>query len=163
MCEYKFLIKRDGLSVTLRFCVGTSIQLDSLYANNLCEGTRWQTSARTSGKQERMNHACICTPYTHAPHMHTTSIPLAQCASTPTNNFQHLALTHLLLSQVLCLAGRVHAYEGLPFFVLTFITRVLTELGVKLLIATNASGTIISNTYLVISDNSNNQKQQQQR
>lgn len=42
--------------------------------------------------------------------------------------------------RVLCLAGRVHGYEGLQMFELTFMARVLGMLGVKLFIATNASG-----------------------
>eukprot|EP01097_Dermamoeba_algensis_P009893 TRINITY_DN7120_c0_g1_i1.p1 TRINITY_DN7120_c0_g1~~TRINITY_DN7120_c0_g1_i1.p1 ORF type:complete len:915 (-),score=187.32 TRINITY_DN7120_c0_g1_i1:51-2558(-) len=42
--------------------------------------------------------------------------------------------------KVLCLAGRVHLYEGHEMFILTFMTRLVHQLGCSLLIATNAAG-----------------------
>eukprot|EP01094_Clydonella_sp_ATCC50884_P017414 TRINITY_DN3027_c0_g1_i1.p1 TRINITY_DN3027_c0_g1~~TRINITY_DN3027_c0_g1_i1.p1 ORF type:complete len:710 (-),score=177.74 TRINITY_DN3027_c0_g1_i1:908-2977(-) len=42
--------------------------------------------------------------------------------------------------RVLCLAGRVHSYEGLEMFQVTFAARMVIQLGVRLFIATNAAG-----------------------
>jgi purine-nucleoside phosphorylase len=44
--------------------------------------------------------------------------------------------------RVIALAGRSHFYEGHPMDVVTFATRVLGQLGVKVLILTNAAGGI---------------------
>jgi purine-nucleoside phosphorylase len=41
---------------------------------------------------------------------------------------------------VLCMAGRTHGYEGKYMYELNFMARMLAYCGVKLLIATNASG-----------------------
>eukprot|EP00002_Diphylleia_rotans_P033141 TRINITY_DN7016_c0_g1_i1.p1 TRINITY_DN7016_c0_g1~~TRINITY_DN7016_c0_g1_i1.p1 ORF type:complete len:824 (+),score=156.08 TRINITY_DN7016_c0_g1_i1:79-2550(+) len=41
---------------------------------------------------------------------------------------------------VFCLMGRVHGYEGHQASALTFATRILVELGMKILITTNAAG-----------------------
>jgi purine-nucleoside phosphorylase len=41
---------------------------------------------------------------------------------------------------VLCLAGRIHAYEGYHMYQLTFTTRLMALLGVKIFMATNAAG-----------------------
>lgn len=42
--------------------------------------------------------------------------------------------------RVVCLAGRLHAYEGYYMYELTFTTRLLKKIGVEIFIATNASG-----------------------
>lgn len=42
--------------------------------------------------------------------------------------------------RVLCLAGRVHSYEGLDMYLITFAARMVIHLGVRLFIATNAAG-----------------------
>eukprot|EP00033_Pygsuia_biforma_P000681 GCRY01000800.1.p1 GENE.GCRY01000800.1~~GCRY01000800.1.p1 ORF type:complete len:883 (+),score=284.96 GCRY01000800.1:176-2650(+) len=42
--------------------------------------------------------------------------------------------------KVLCLAGRIHSYEGFHMYQLTFATRLLALLGCKVLIASNAAG-----------------------
>lgn len=41
---------------------------------------------------------------------------------------------------VVCMQGRVHAYEGLPMWNITFPVRVFAALGVKIMLVTNASG-----------------------
>jgi purine-nucleoside phosphorylase len=61
--------------------------------------------------------------------------------------------------RVLALSGRVHAYEGHDLSVVTFATRVLGRLGVKVLILTNAAGGInlefAPGTLMVIDDHLN--------
>jgi purine-nucleoside phosphorylase len=61
--------------------------------------------------------------------------------------------------RVLALAGRVHYYEGHAMAVVTFATRVLGRLGVKMLILTNAAGGINlqfePGTLMVIDDHIN--------
>ena len=42
--------------------------------------------------------------------------------------------------RILCLAGRIHPYEGYHFFLLTFVCRVMKYIGVELYISTNSSG-----------------------
>ena len=42
--------------------------------------------------------------------------------------------------QILCLAGRTHAYEGYHMYQLTFMIRVMKHIGVELYITTNSSG-----------------------
>jgi purine-nucleoside phosphorylase len=42
--------------------------------------------------------------------------------------------------RILCLAGRIHPYEGYHMFELTFVTRILKRIGVELFITTNSSG-----------------------
>lgn len=42
--------------------------------------------------------------------------------------------------QVLTFAGRVHAYEGIRMFEITFLARLAHGLGCKIFIATNAAG-----------------------
>lgn len=44
---------------------------------------------------------------------------------------------------VLCFAGRVHSYEGIPWQEVCFIVRLLAALGTKLYIVTNATGGMI--------------------
>jgi purine-nucleoside phosphorylase len=61
--------------------------------------------------------------------------------------------------RVLALSGRAHYYEGHPFAVVTFATRVLGRLGVKTLVVTNAAGGInaafSSGLLMVIDDHIN--------
>jgi purine-nucleoside phosphorylase len=61
--------------------------------------------------------------------------------------------------RVLVLSGRAHSYEGHPFSVVTFATRVLGRLGVKTLVVTNAAGGInaafSSGLLMVIDDHIN--------
>ncbi|HWB30735.1 MAG TPA: purine-nucleoside phosphorylase [Vicinamibacterales bacterium] len=61
--------------------------------------------------------------------------------------------------RVLVLSGRAHYYEGHPFSVVTFATRVLGRLGVKTLVVTNAAGGInaafSSGLLMVIDDHIN--------
>jgi len=45
-------------------------------------------------------------------------------------------------SPVICMQGRVHAYEGHPHEALGFSTRVLWALGVEILLLTNAAGSL---------------------
>ena len=42
--------------------------------------------------------------------------------------------------KIYCLAGRLHAYEGIAMYKITFMARIMSELKVKLYIATNSSG-----------------------
>jgi purine-nucleoside phosphorylase len=42
--------------------------------------------------------------------------------------------------RILCLAGRIHPYEGYHMFQLTFMTRVMKRVGVELYVTTNSSG-----------------------
>ncbi len=61
--------------------------------------------------------------------------------------------------RVIALSGRAHFYEGHPMEVVTFATRVLGQLGVKVLILTNAAGGInlrfSSGGLMLISDHIN--------
>ena len=61
--------------------------------------------------------------------------------------------------RVIALSGRSHFYEGHPMEVVTFATRVLGQLGVKVLILTNAAGGInlrfSSGALMLISDHIN--------
>jgi len=41
---------------------------------------------------------------------------------------------------VICMSGRVHAYEGHPMWKMTFPVRVFAAIGVQILLVTNASG-----------------------
>ena len=43
--------------------------------------------------------------------------------------------------QVVTFAGRVHAYEGIRMFEVTYLARLAHALGCKVFIATNAAGT----------------------
>lgn len=47
---------------------------------------------------------------------------------------------HKTTTKVLCLAGRSHAYEGIEMYILNFTARLMAALGIKIYIATNASG-----------------------
>jgi len=61
--------------------------------------------------------------------------------------------------RVIALSGRSHFYEGHPMDVVTFATRVLGQLGVKVLIVTNAAGGInlkfSSGALMIIDDHIN--------
>jgi len=70
-------------------------------------------------------------PYSSIPHMPKTTV------------FGHsgkLVLGDLDKKKVLLLAGRSHGYEGKEMHTLIFTTNVLSEIGVKIFVATNASG-----------------------
>lgn len=54
-----------------------------------------------------------------------------------------MVIGHLDGSPLICLQGRVHAYEGHPAQDLVFATRVLWALGVETLIVTNAAGSLM--------------------
>src|SRR5690554_1716310 len=76
---------------------------------------------------------------------HTGKLVLVHIGNKYVHNrlFQH-PLTPL---QVLCLAGRIHSYEGKAMFVLTFFTRILALMGCKLLVANNAAGGSMEGMY----------------
>ncbi len=42
--------------------------------------------------------------------------------------------------RIMCLAGRIHPYEGYHMYQLTFMIRILKRVGVELFISTNSSG-----------------------
>ena len=65
------------------------------------------------------------------PHMPSTSVE---------GHKGKLILGRVSGKEVLCLAGRIHAYEGYHMYQLTFMTRVMKKIGVELYITTNSSG-----------------------
>lgn len=71
-------------------------------------------------------------------------IPSAEIPNWPKSTVQghagQLVLGRLQGQTVLCQQGRVHYYEGLSMRQITLPVRVMFELGVKLLIVTNAAG-----------------------
>lgn len=54
-------------------------------------------------------------------------------------------------NQILTFSGRVHAYEGIRMFEVTFLARLAHGLGCKVFIATNAAGMFIE--FFVFIDN----------
>ncbi|PRP86457.1 purine nucleoside phosphorylase [Planoprotostelium fungivorum] len=70
-------------------------------------------------------------PYVDIPHMPEPTVA---------GHSGKLVFGHLNGKTVYCLAGRSHSYEGRFMFELTFMSRMLALAGVRLLIATNASG-----------------------
>lgn len=88
--------------------------------------------------------------YSEIPHIPQTSV---------VGHAGQLVLGKIGDRDVLCLAGRVHGYEGKQMFELTFFSRVLALLGVKLLVATNASGGAMQGMYngclMIIKDHIN--------
>jgi purine-nucleoside phosphorylase len=73
------------------------------------------------------------TPYGDIPHWPATSV---------VGHAGRLALGSLAGRRVATLSGRVHFYEGHAMSTVTFATRVLGTLGVRILILTNAAGGI---------------------
>jgi purine-nucleoside phosphorylase len=75
----------------------------------------------------------IATPYTDVPHWP---------ASNVVGHAGKLVIGNVAGARVAALAGRVHFYEGHPLSTVVFATRVMSRLGVKQLILTNAAGGI---------------------
>jgi purine-nucleoside phosphorylase len=75
----------------------------------------------------------IAIPYTEIPNFVTTSVK---------GHAGQLVFGTLNGSSVVCMHGRLHAYEGHSMWQVTFPIRVFHGLGVRLLIVTNASGSV---------------------
>jgi purine-nucleoside phosphorylase len=92
----------------------------------------------------------IAVPYGEIPHWPTPSV---------VGHAGQLVAGRVAGRRVLVLSGRAHYYEGHPFSVVTFATRVLGRLGVKTLVVTNAAGGInaafSSGLLMVIDDHIN--------
>lgn len=70
-------------------------------------------------------------PYVKIPHC---------VVSTVQGHAGQLVFGKLAGISVVCMQGRIHAYEGHPMWKTTFLVRVFASIGVRVLIATNASG-----------------------
>ena len=75
-----------------------------------------------------------------------TTIPYAEVPNWPQSTVEghagQLILGHIAGTPVAVMAGRVHAYEGYSLPEVTFPTRVLSLLGCRALVVTNAAGGI---------------------
>lgn len=98
---------------------------------------------------ERLNEPTSI-PYTDIPHWPATAV---------IGHEGRLVAGTLHGRRVLALAGRVHFYEGHGMGTVTFGTRVIGRLGVKILILTNAAGgittTLTPGTLMVMDDHLN--------
>jgi purine-nucleoside phosphorylase len=82
------------------------------------------------GLGERLRDVCSI-PYGEIPHF---------ARSTAPGHAGRLLVGHLGARAVLCMQGRFHYYEGLPMAELVYPVRVMSKLGIRTLILTNAAG-----------------------
>jgi purine-nucleoside phosphorylase len=75
----------------------------------------------------------VAVPYADIPHMRASSAP---------GHAGRFVAGELCGKQVICMQGRLHPYEGLTPLEVTYPLRVCAKLGVRTLVATNASGAI---------------------
>lgn len=85
------------------------------------------------GKMADMIQNPVVIPYTDIPHF---------CTSTAPGHKGNLIAGLLGGKEVICMQGRFHYYEGYPMEQVTFPIRVFRQMGVKILMVSNAAGGI---------------------